>query len=171
LKSGKKIKILKYSNIEYVKESSHSKDRNIHTINKNVNRKKSQTSAGFSLENSSKQHEKSMTPVGNLKYSENHKNVHNFVDDDMDLPSFSKNSPEKSQKVPNLKNGQKENETIVPPLFLKNLSSNNKNAQNTGTGKLTRTTMNTTQIRDKIPLNNLKNNVNSEKSNMNNERR
>ena len=158
---------MKYSNIEYAKENSLSKDRNIHTTNKNVNRKKSQTSAGFSLEDSSKPHEKSQTPVGNFKYSENQKQMHNFVDDEMDLPGFSKNSPEKSQKAPNLnmKNGQKENETIVPPLSLKNISSSNKNAQNTGTGKLTRTTMTTTQIRDKIPLNNLKNNMNSDKSN------
>lgn len=141
------------------------KDKNIHTTNKTAIRKKSQTSAGFSLENPVKPHEKSQTPERNLKYSENQKKLNNFVDDEIDMPSLNKNSPEKSQKISNAKNGQKENETIVPPLFLKNISSSNKNAQNTGTGKLTRTTMNTTQIRDKIPLNNLKNNMNSDKSN------
>ena len=48
----------------------------------------------------------------------------------------------------------------VPPLALKNLKSS-KNTQGNNTGKLTRTTMNTTQIRDKMSSNNLKYNINS----------
>ena len=48
-----------------------------------------------------------------------------------------------------------ENEARVPPLALKNIKSG-KNTHGNNTGKLTRTTMNTTQIRDKISSSNIK---------------
>lgn len=98
------------------------------------------------------------------------KKIKDFVDDEIDISYNAKfESPQKQiddsdqedMSIPRtaekIKNS-KENESIVPPLALKNIGSS-KNTQNTTTGKLTRTTMHTTQIRDKVPLNNLKSNI------------
>lgn len=105
-----------------------------------------------------------------LKYNSN--KINDFVDDDMDI------SYQNNYNSPNLKNISahkilsrmsnpsvihKEGESIVPPLSLKNIGSS-KNTQNNTTGKMTRTTMHTTQIRDKMALNNLKN-ITTAKSN------
>ena len=152
-KRNKKIKVLKYSNIEYAKDDLMNKDKNLIKLNTNKIRKKSLTSAGFSIENKknlNSEHEANNT---NFKYSE----VKQAKDDldDIDI-SYNNDSPSiKNKRQGNPNEKQKEGESIVPPLALKNIGSG-KITQNTNTGKLTRTTMNTTQIRDKMPLNNLK---------------
>lgn len=107
------------------------------------------------------------------KYNNPPKKIKDFVDDEIDISYNNKfNTPEKkcedSQQDESIHSNSttknREGETIVPPLALKNIGSG-KNTQHTTTGKLTRTTMHTTQIRDKMPLNNLKNNVNNVVSN------
>lgn len=161
-KGCKKIKVLKYSNIEYAKDNSFAKERHINT-NKSQGRQKSQTSAGFSIEDRKSDLEKFKITNNRLKYNSN--KINDFVDDDMDI------SYQNNYNSPNIKNTgahkilsrmsnpsviHKEGESIVPPLALKNIGSS-KNTQNNTTGKMTRTTMHTTQIRDKMALNNLKN--------------
>ena len=159
--------MLKYSNIEYAKESSFAKDRNIAT--KSQTRKKSQTSAGFAIDSQKGNIQKLKTP-GKVKYDK--EKINDFVDHEIDMSYGNENeSPMNKNKqnhkiLSRLSNPGlviKEGESIVPPLALKNIGSS-KNTQGT-TGKLTRTTMHSTQIRDKMPLNNLKNNVNSGQSN------
>lgn len=105
-----------------------------------------------------------------FKYESN--KVNDFVDDDMDI-SYQGNyeSPSSKDKhahkilsrMSNPSLIHKDGESIVPPLALKDIGSS-KNTQNNTTGKMTRTTMHTTQIRDKLALNNLKN-VTTGKSN------
>lgn len=163
----KKIKVLKNSNIDFSKNLSLSKNRNLHTTTKSQVRKTSQTSAGFSIDNKLKQEEKLNTPGASFKYKDNHQPIHDFVDDEMDISYNQRfDSPDdKSAEAHKVlsrigtKNiTQKEGESIVPPLSLKNINANKSN-QNKTTGKLTRTTMQSTQIRDKLPLNNLISNV------------
>jgi len=168
-KNNKKIKILKYSNIEIAKDSSLSKDRNLGKVRKDQNKQKSQISPGF--ENKGKRrNEKSHTPNASYKYGENQKKIQSFVDDDIDIPTpnmsnaSSRRQEHAENEVRNTKQIQKETESIVPPLLLKDIGFS-KNTQNTGTGKLTRTTMNTTQIRDKLPVKNIKSTVNPAHSN------
>lgn len=130
---------------------------------------KSQISAGFSICEKQGNVQKLHTP-GNQGYNAN--KISNFVDDEIVL-SYKDNSesPDRNgdRVYSMLKRGSekqvpiKESESIVPPLVLKDIGGN-KNNTNGNTGKLTRTTMHSTQIRDKIPLNNLKN-MNTEKSN------
>lgn len=172
-KTGKKIKILKYSNIEYAKDGSTNMDKQLNTASKSQVRKKSQTSAGFSIENRLKPDTNPKTPISNFKYKETQKKIRDFVDDELDIsyneqydsPLSKTSGAHKVLSRLNTKGGaHKETESIVPPLALKNISSS-KNTQNTATGKLTRTTMNTTQIRDKLPLNNLKSAGNTGHSN------
>lgn len=109
--------------------------------------KKSQISAGFTIcqKKGSIQKEK---PLENLETSNlNVEKINEFVDDEISI-TYNKNLQER-------KNESKDSESIVPPLSLQNIKT--KGAQNKTTGKLTRTTMHSTQIRDKRPLNNLKN--------------
>lgn len=167
-KQGKKIKVLKYSNIEYFKDSQLTKNKNLNTFKEGRN-KKSQVSAGFSIWDKEGNVEKLQTP-GSRDYNANKMN--GFVDDEINL-SYHDNfvSPhlKENRVLSMLKRGSgkqaaiREGESIVPPLILKDLG-NNKNNQNGTTGKLTRTTMQSTQIRDKVPLNNLKN-ISTGKSN------
>lgn len=168
-KRNRKIKVLKYSNIEYAKDDSSSKERNVVKLHPNKIRKKSLTSAGFAVDTKHSCKNKSGVKDVDFKYSGPRQMIHCDVDDEIDV-SYPDNydSPiikhERAHAIltrhSNSNERQKENESIVPPLALKNIGSS-KNTQNTNTGKLTRTTMNTTQIRDKMPLNHLKNNVNS----------
>lgn len=99
------------------------------------------------------------------------KKIKDFVEGELDLSYHDEwyDSPSNYKKATtkvlsrgsHSKEGKhKETESIVPPLSLKNIGAN-KGTQQTNTGKLTRTTMHSTQIRDKLPLNNLKNNVSS----------
>lgn len=172
-KTGKKIKVLKYSNIEYAKDNSMNMDKHLNTASKSQVRKKSQTSAGFSIENRLKPDTNLKTPGSNFKYSETQKKIRDFVDDELEISyneqydsplSKTSGAHKVLSRLSTKVAGHKETEAIVPPLALKNIGSS-KNTQNTATGKLTRTTMNTTQIRDKLPLNNLKSNGNTGHSN------
>ena len=162
VKSGKKLKILKYSNIEYFKDSSNHKAKNLNT--NSGARKKSQTSAGFTIWEKKGKMKKIYTPSHKEYDAEK---INEFVDNEIDLsfqdihdsPSQAERSPQKWVEENNKKNTvNKEGESIVPPLSLQNIGAN-KYTQNGTTGKLTRTTMHSTQIRDKMPLNNLKNNI------------
>lgn len=124
--------MLKYSNIEYFKDS---KTKNIDPV-KDSDRKKSHISAGFTICDK----KGSIKKIRKDSSDANVDKINQFVDDDIDM-NYEEN---KSAK----KKGVREVENIVPPLSLKNISM--KNPQNKATGKKTQTTMQSTQIRDKI---------------------
>ena len=169
-RSGKKLKILKYSNIEYFKDSNSRKPKHLNT--REGNRKKSQTSAGFTIwEKRVNNVQKIYTP-NNKEFDAN--KINEFVDDEIDLsyqdinesPSHNcKGSPAKALVKTNKNTSNKEVESIVPPLALKNIGGN-RTTQNGTTGKLTRTTMQSTHIRDKIGFKQTQsNNANTAQSN------
>lgn len=159
---GRKIKVLKSSNIDYANHEDDHKELKKFKQTLIKIKQKSFTSAGFSVEN----RDKPMFEGLDFKYSDPRQVAKDQLDDEIeisyrnhyDTPSSKQEKQYDTQS--NSTERQKEPETIVPPLPLKNIGSS-KNTQYTNTGKLTKTTMNTTQIRDKMALNNLKNNVNS----------
>ena len=135
-----------------------SNDRNVAKLNTNKIRKKSLTSAGFSIENKHNLTNHSKKDTTEFKYNGANKAQDDLDDIDISYINDSPNNKHISAIVQgntSMVERGKEGESIVPPLSLKNIGSG-KITQNTNTGKLTRTTMNTTQIRDKMPLNNLK---------------
>lgn len=91
-KRSKKIKVLKYSNIEYADDKKSDKNRS--KVPKNKIQKQYQTSAGFSLENNGRTVKPK--PGTDFKYSHPPQKIKDFVDDEMDIP-YNNNfdSPEK----------------------------------------------------------------------------
>lgn len=167
-KKNKKIKVLKNSRIEYAKEHPNAAIPDSINANTDERIEKSSETVGSPKEriaNLKSNSKSEKTPLNCSLYN----NAKDAMDEEIEV-SYNQNynSPDGNDNRALLvlsrqsisTNQNCENEARVPPLALKNIKSG-KNTHGNNTGKLTRTTMNTTQIRDKISSSNIKWNTNS----------
>ena len=167
-KKSKKIKVLKNSRIEYAKEHPNAAIPDSINANTDERIEKSSETVGSPKERIANLKSNSKSEKTHLNCSL-YNNAKDAMDEEIEV-SYNQNynSPDGNDNRALLvlsrqsisTNQNCENEARVPPLALKNIKSG-KNTHGNNTGKLTRTTMNTTQIRDKISSSNIKWNTNS----------